>query len=183
MAEELLKKIPAETRWEINAKIMSTLFVIRGEKIVAPALGKGEGIISHLWGADKWKEIHVKIFGDAGRQLMSWFKEMFNIPVEDAIGAAKLANVAATLLQGPEWNFEIVEATPERVVNRITKCVWMERYREFGVDPAFIPCVSGCPAWHQQGFNATIPKLACKTIKQMPKGDPFCEYIYEFAEE
>jgi hypothetical protein len=53
MAEELLNKIPFEKRWEINAKVMSTLFVIRGEKIVAPALGKGEGIISHIWGAEK----------------------------------------------------------------------------------------------------------------------------------
>jgi hypothetical protein len=46
--EELLEKIPPGKRWEITSKIISALWVIRGEKIIAPLLGKGEGIISPI---------------------------------------------------------------------------------------------------------------------------------------
>jgi len=69
MVEELLKKIPAERCWEITTKILTSLYVIRGEKIVAPELGKEEGFISPVRGLEKWEEIHVKIFGD-GAKLM-----------------------------------------------------------------------------------------------------------------
>jgi len=50
---------------------MSALWVIRGEKIIAPILGKGEGILSPIWGAEKWQEIHIKIFGDGGSRSAS----------------------------------------------------------------------------------------------------------------
>ena len=72
---------------------MSALWVIRGEKIIAPLLGKGEGILSPIWGAEKWQEIHIKIFGDGGKLLFQMFTEMFNIPIENAIDAAKLSMV------------------------------------------------------------------------------------------
>ena len=112
MAAELLEKIPAEKCWAITANILWRFLVLRGEKLIAPVLGKGKDIFSPLWIKEKWYEINEKIFADAGRQMMLMAKEMFNIPVEDAIGAAKLQIVVATLLSGPELEWwEIVEAT------------------------------------------------------------------------
>ena len=69
MVEELLKKTPAEECWAITAKIITALYVMRGEKIIAPALGAGEGIIAPVWGAEKWTEINVKIFGDGAKLI------------------------------------------------------------------------------------------------------------------
>jgi hypothetical protein len=181
--EELLEKIPPEKRWEITSKILSSIVVMRGEKIIAPALGKGKGITSPIWGAEKWTEINVKIFGDTGKITFPWIKETFNIPVEDAIEAAKLETVVATLLLGPEQENEYPEATPERVVLRITRCTWMERYKEFEVDPAYIPCFHGCQAWCEEGHKAINPKITFKRTKSMPRGDPYCEGIIEFEEE
>lgn len=183
MAAELLKKIPAEKRWEITAKILSAFMVLRGEESVAPLLGKGEGITSPIWGAEKWQEIHIKIFGDGGKHLFPMFKEMFNMPVENAIDADNLVGVAATLMNGPEMEDEIVEATPERVVSRVTKCVWMERYKECEIDFAFIPCVQGDQAWGEEGLKAVNPKITYKITKAMPLGDPYCEMVCEFKEE
>jgi hypothetical protein len=177
---ELLERIPIERCWELTSKILSAFFVIRGEKIIAPVMGKGEGIISHIWGAERWADINVKIFSDGGKQLIPWVKKMFNIPVEDAIGAAKLIIVAATLLCGPELEFEIVEETPERVVVRWHKCVWTERYKEFEVDPAFIPCPKGHKVMWNEGLKLIDPKLSDKLTKAMPWGDPYCEDVYEF---
>jgi hypothetical protein len=183
MAEELLEKIPPERRWEITSKILSRFMVLRGEESVAPLLGKGEGIISPIWGAEKWQEIHIKVFGDGGKHLFPMFKEMFNLPVENAIDADNLVTVVATLMNGPENTPEVVEATPERVVGRIIKCTWMERYKECDIDRAFIPCVHGDQAWGEEGLKAVNPKISYKITKAMPLGDPYCESIVEFKEE
>ena len=184
MAEELLEKIPPEKRWEITTKTLTSLYVIRGEKIIAPELGKGEGITSPIWGAEKWIEINVKIFGDAGKLLFPMFKKMFNIPVEDAIEAHKLETVTYTLMMGPEFEVEYVEKTPKRVVTRTTKCPWWERYKEFEADPAFTACdKGGHQAWGEEGHKVINPKLTYKLAKAMPRGDPYCEVIIEFKEK
>jgi hypothetical protein len=184
--KELLKKIPPEKRWAITAKIISSLYVMRGEKIIAPELGAAEGFISPIWGAEKWEEIHIKIFGDGGKLMYPWVKETFNIPVENAIDADDLLEVVAVLMLGPESGSEFgeyVEKSPERVVWRTYKCTWMERYKEFEVDPVFIPCARGCQAWCEEGLKLINPKLTYKASKFMPEGDPYCEYIIEFKDE
>ena len=184
MAEELLERIPPEKRWAITAKILSSLHVMRGEKLIVPELGKGEGIISPIWGAEKWTEIHVKIYRDAAKLMFPMFKEMFNIPVKDAIGAAKLNNSVGSLLMGPEFTYEFIEETRERIVGRVTKCTWMERFKELEVDPAFITCDKGpCQLWCEEGLKAVNPKITYKATTFMPRGDPYCEGIFEFKDE
>ena len=160
MAEELLEKIPAERRWDITSKILSALYVIRGEKIIAPELGKEKGFISPVRGLEKWEEIHVKIFGDGAKLMFPWVKETFNIPVENAIDADYLETVVNTLLLGPEGEWHYVEKSPQRVIYRNTKCTWMERYKEFEVDPAYIPCFRGCQAWGEEGHKIINPKTS-----------------------
>ena len=67
MVEELLEKIPPERRWEVTAKYLITFMVLRGEKVIAPELGKDDGIIAPILGAEKWDEIHLKIIGDGAK--------------------------------------------------------------------------------------------------------------------
>ena len=184
---ELLEKIPTERCWEITTKILSSLFVLRGEKIIAPAMGMEEGVVAPVLGAEKWTEINVKIFGNGSKILFPLFKDMFNIPVENAIDASDLVEVVSVLQLGPTQGEEFgenVEYSPERVIWRQHKCTWMERYKEFKADHAFIPCDKGaCQAWGEEGLKAVNPKLTWKVTKAMPSGDPYCEFIYEFKEE
>ena len=182
MAEELLEKIAPEKRWAITAKILSALDILF-EKSVPPLLGKGEGIISPLMGWEKLEEILDKIWADAGKTFVPWVKETFNIPVEDAIGAAKLVWVAARLMFGPEWEIKYVEKTPERVVVRWTKCPNWERYKECEVDPTFGQCEGGHQVILEEGFKAINPRLTFKFTKTRARGDPYCEDVYEFKEE
>jgi len=186
MAEELLEKIPPKKRWELTASILTRFIVLRLLK-ARPLLGKGEGIIAPVLAYEKYMEINAKIWGESGRKSYPWVKESFNIPVKDAVGAAELVTVAATLTQGPEWEYKIVEAVPERVVYRITKCAFMERLKELVVDPEHIPdfssCAAACQAWSEEGVTAISPKLTFTLTKAMPRGDPFCENVYEFKEE
>jgi hypothetical protein len=146
-------------------------------------MGKGEGIISPLMGWEKYDEVSRKTWGEGGRRFLPWVKERFNIPVEDAIEADKLTEVAATLTSGPEQAFKIVEATPERVVSRTIKCAFMERYKELEVDPALSTCPGGDQAWGKEGLKAIDPKITYKITKAMPWGDPYCEFVYEFKEK
>jgi len=180
----LLENLPPETGWAMTAKTLTSFIVSRMLKTSTPFLGKDDGILSLLSGWDKEVEIKAKIYAEGARKMFPFVKETFNIPVEDAVGAANLLIVAATLMNGPETKFEIVEVTPERVVVRWLKCVWMERwFKDFGTKPELIPCHKSDQAWGEAGLNAVNPKLTYKVIKAMPRGDPYCETLIEFKEE
>lgn len=183
MVEELLEKIPAEKRWAITAKILADILVVQGEKITAPIIGKGENIIAPVKGAETWTEINVKIFGGFFKQWWPLIKETFNIQVNDAVGAANFVGAAAKLQSGPEWEFEYSEATRERTVVRVTKCAWWERYKENEVRPEFIPCLPTCEVEIGEGLKVVNPKITHKLTKARRRGDPYCEYVYEFKKE
>ena len=178
---ELLEKIPPEKCWAITAQILFIFMVLRGDKLIAPQLGVGKDIFSPLWSKEKWFEINEKVLPEAGMKMMQMAKEMFNIPVEDAIGAAKLVIVVATLLYGPEQKWwEIVEATPERAVLRAPKCFGWERYNEYEVEPEFRPCVSLEQTFWPEGLKTINPKITRKRTTALPLGDTYCEFVVEF---
>jgi hypothetical protein len=183
MVDELLKKISPETCWAITAETLTRFNVLSTMKTSAPFLGKSDGILSLLSGWDMWVEIKEKVYGDGGRMMFPLIKETFNIPVEDAIGAMKLLCIASYLLQGPEYMSEIIEGTPERVVWRVTKCAWWERFNEHEIEPGLIPCNEGDQAWAEEGLKEINPKLTFKITKSMPWGDPYCECVIEFSDK
>ncbi|MFX1521802.1 MAG: hypothetical protein ACFFCD_18000 [Promethearchaeota archaeon] len=180
---ELLKKIPAETCWAITAKALTGFLVRRGEKHIAPDLGKSKGFISPLWSKEKWIEVGVKVFGDGAKQLFPMIKETFNIPIEDAISATKFVMIAARLVFGPEFEFETTEESREKVVLRWIKCPLWEIYKENKVDRAYIPCEAGHEAYFEEGFNAVNPKLTHNLTKARLRGDAYCEDIIVFKDE
>jgi len=183
MAKELLKNIPTEKCWEITAKILADILVVQGEKITAPVIGKGENIIAPVKGAETWTEINVKIFGGGFKQFFPWIKEMFNIQVENALDAAKFNYVTASLQSGPEWEFEYPEVTRERAAIRVTQCAWWERYKENEVRPEFIPCLPTCEVEIGEGLRVINPKITHELTKARPRGDSYCEWVYELKEE
>ena len=176
---ELLKKTPVEKCWEITAKILTRFLLKRGVKTVMPLLGKEEGYISPVWGLEKFEEIGVKVFAEGGRKMLPMVKETFNIPVEDAVEAAKLVMVAIKLLAGPEIKYEIVEKTPEKAAVRYIKCPVWETYKELEVDPDLIICPPTHQLWAGEGFKAINPKIPHKLTKALPWGDLYCEDVIE----
>lgn len=178
-----MEKIPVETCWAITAKVLTSFFVLSGAKVLPIALGSVKGVISPVRGRETWLEINEKIFGRGGSKFIPMVKENFNIPVEDAIGAAKLHIVAETLLTGPEAETAIVEDSKGRVVYRTTKCAWWERWKEFGVDPTLLRCDTTHQAWDEEGLKTINQKLTHKITKALPRGDSYCEFIIEFKEK
>ena len=180
---ELLEKIPAEACWAITAKFLIGFSILRGSKTIVPLMGKEEGIIAPVLGFEKFEEILAKVFYEGGRRIYLNTKQMLNIPVNDAAEAAKLGAVVENLVSGPEWKREYVEESSHRVVCRITKCPWWERYKELEVDPELRPCDGAHEIQNREGLKAVNPKMTFKFTKAMPRGDPYCEEVFEFKEE
>ena len=180
---KLEKVISPEKGWEITAKALTRLIITRMVKTSAVELGKAEGVTALLLGNEKFDEIQVKVWGKGSTKYLPLFKEMFNISVEDAIGAAKLVEVYVKLLAGPEYKIEIVESTPEKVVIRRPQCPWWNRYVELGVDLTLRGCDSGHVGWMEEGLKELNPKLTYRLTKTLPWGDPICEEVIECKEE
>jgi hypothetical protein len=168
MAEEILKNIPEKMKWEITAKTLTSALAAL-DPILAPIMGK-----------DTWREINDNLFAEGAKIAFPQIKEAFNIQVEDAIGATNLAKVVATLQMGPEFEWENIEESPERVIWRVTKCPWWNRYDELELKPEFRVCETGSTAWGEAGFRVINPKITFKHTKSMPRGDPYCEHVIEF---
>ncbi len=180
---ELLEKISAEKCWEITSKALLRLFISRGTRWMPLIFSKGEGIFAPVMATEKWTEILSKMYTDGATKRFPLFKERFDVPVEDAIGAYNFVDVVSALEDGPNWEGEYIEKTPERVVWRITKCPYWEIYGELKIDPALISCDVVHQAWGEAGFKAINSKITRTLTKALPRGDPYCEDVYEFKEE
>ena len=169
MAKEIVEKIPTDVKWLITSQSYTG-----GSAALDP-------ILCELLGKEKWQEINDGFWAEGGKMAYPQIKEAFKIPADDCIGASNLVGVVAILVGGgPEYEWEPVgEEKPERVVYRITKCPWQERYNEFNVKPEFRMCPSG----HENFVNAGLEAINCpvvqKLTKAMPRGDPYCEVVYE----
>ena len=146
-------------------------------------LGEEEGILSPVWGWEKWIEILTKIMGDGAKRFYTWVKETFNVPVEDAIEVGDLSDACAILQMGSEYEFEVLEESRERVVKRTTKCAWNEMFNELEVPPELRGGCVVCTVWVEEGFKAVNPKVTVKRTTSMASGDPYCEWINEFKEK
>jgi hypothetical protein len=138
--------------------------------------------MAEVLGMDKWQEIHDNLWGEGGKFTYPQVKEAFNITVENAIDAANLAAIVATLGHGPRYETEVIEETPKRAVYRYTKCPWWDTYQAFGAKPEHIVCHGGHDRFVGDGITAVNPKIKHKLVKSMPRGDPYCEVIFELEE-
>jgi hypothetical protein len=146
-------------------------------------LGKGDGFYTPIWGWEKYKEIVIRVMGESIKELLVRVKEVFNIPVEDAIGADNLSTVTGALQNGPDREYIHIERTPERVIGRYLKCPWWEIYKDYGIKPEFTICEPVCAEIFEEGIQKINPKITYKSTKSMPRGDPYCEFLTEFKDD
>lgn len=182
-SKRLLEKIPAEKCWAITAKTLLNFALLRGSKTVVPLLGRGEGVFAPVMGWEKYKEIVIRVMGESVKNLHHRVKEMFDLPVENAVDAAKLHTVVGKLQSGPESEYELIEESRERAVIRLSNCGWRARYKEFGITPELTICQPAHEEPSQEAFKEINPKLTFKFTKSYAKGDPYCEALIDFKEE
>jgi len=166
-----------EKGWAITAKILIGFIISRAVKTSSSLLGKGEHFTLLVTGWEKYEEILQNVYGDIGKQLCHYVKETINTPVEDAVTAAKLYRTAWTLLSGPDFEYEIVQASPEEAVVRINNCPWLQRFEEFEIGPEHRACHRSHQANGEKGLMVFNPMLTFKLTKAPQWGDSYCEFI------
>lgn len=167
MYAEILSRIPAEKRWAIAGQTFTAAYTAIIQ-LLGPVVGR-----------EKLIELNNLVYGPGAKMTFPGIKETLNINTDDAIGVNQLAGAVAYLQMGPEFEFEVVEETPQRVVARTTKCPWWDRYVEQNGDPDYMICPEGHTQWGEEGCKSVNPNCTFKMTKTFAWGDPYCEYIWE----
>ena len=167
MAEKILDKIPVEKRWEMAAQSFAN-----------GCMGYIQVLLGII-GKEKLAEIESKMWGEGMKMSFLNFMEEFKMPAEDAVDAANLTAVFAFLALGPECKMERIKESRNRVVDRYTNCQWWESAKQFGIAAQY-ECA--CPDWGEDALKAINPKLTATLTKSQPRGDPYCECVYELRE-
>ncbi|MGA2938959.1 MAG: L-2-amino-thiazoline-4-carboxylic acid hydrolase [Syntrophobacteraceae bacterium] len=161
---ELIEKISAEARWQIATKGLTGAWMA-----CANALKQAVG-------EAKYNEFNGEFWSQAGKGVKE-FVDAFGLPVGDAREIEEAIELAVRAVMGPEWEFEVVEATRDRCAARVSKCPYHERWKEQGLGWDF--CKIGHRRWGDGVVESLNPDFAHSLPKTMPGGDPYCEFIVE----
>jgi hypothetical protein len=161
---EAIDKVPAETRWEIATKGLTGACAVM------------TNALQNTLSPEKFDEFQVGLWTEAGKGA----KELANslgLTIENARDIDGVLALLAVTSMGPEFKFEVVEATEDRCVGRTTKCAWHERWKELGLKDDF--CSSGHQGWGDGAVESLNPNFTFSLTKNMVRGDQFCEWIIE----
>lgn len=161
---EALEKVPAETRWEIATKGLTGACTVMSNAL------------KEALSPEKFDEFQLGLWSEAGKGA----KELANalgLAVENPRDINEVLILLAMTSMGPEFKFEVVEASEDRCVVRTTKCAWHERWKELGLKDDF--CGSGHQGWGDGAVGSLNPNFTFSLTKNMVRGDQFCEWIIE----
>ena len=127
-----IEKVPAEIRWEIATKGLTGAITAYGN-----ALNGAEG-------EEKYNEFIRILWYEAGKGAKE-FADNFGLSCESPRDVEEITELLAIASMGPEFNFEMVEATEGKCVGRSIDCPWHKRWMELGLD--FDLCSSGHQGW------------------------------------
>jgi len=163
MADKI-EKIPDETRWEIATKGLTGAYI---------AISKA---LKEAVEQDKFEEFNGSLWYEAGKGARE-FADTFGLPIETAEDVEMVTHLLAKASMGPEFVFEVVEATKDRCVGKTTECPWHKRWKEQGID--FNTCGVGHQRWGDGAVESLNPNFSFKLTKNMLLGDAHCEWVVE----
>ena len=161
---ETIEKVPAETRWEIATKGLTGALTAMSNAL--------QGALSQ----EKFDEFQVGLWSQAGKGAKE-FADTLGLTTENPRDIEEATELLGMTSMGPEFNFEIVEATEDRCVGRTNKCPWHERWKEFGLKEDF--CNSGHQGWGDGAVQSLNPNFNFTLTKNMQRGAQFCEWVIE----
>jgi hypothetical protein len=157
-------QIPAETKWAISTKGLTG------------ALAAHLNAIYGIAGKEKYAEVVRPIWVQMGRASAE-MAEAFHMTVDNAQSAAEAGAAICICAMGPELRIEEIEASEDRTVMKITECPWWNRMKELGISHDLL---TSCDITFWDHFMKSLnPKITMRHGKQMHRGDPYCEWIFE----
>ena len=163
MADKI-EKIPEHTRWEIATNGLTGAYIA-----ISNALKQAVG-------QKKFDEFNGGLWFEAGKGAKD-FADNFGLPAENAGDIESVTHLLAQASMGPEFVFEVVEATDDRCVGRTTQCPWHKRWKEQGLD--MDTCSVGHQRWGEGAVESLNPEFAFRLTKNMVRGDSHCEWVVE----
>ena len=156
--------IPMDARWEIATKGLTGAYIA-----ISNAMKQAVG-------QQKFDEFNGPLWHEAGKGAKE-FAASFGLPSETASDVEAVMHLMAKAAMGPEFQFNIVESTPDRCVGTTTECPWHKRWKEQGLD--MDTCSAGHQAWGAGAAESLNPNLTFKLTKNMVRGDSHCEWVVE----
>jgi hypothetical protein len=156
--------IPEKTRWEIATKGLTGAYI---------AISKA---LKQAVGQKKFEEFNGSLWYEAGKEAKE-FADTLGLATENAEDVEEVTHLLALASMGPEFVFEVVEATKDRCVGRTTQCPWHKRWKEQDVD--FDTCGVGHQRWGDGAAESLNPDFMFRLTKNMVRGDSHCEWVVE----
>lgn len=159
-----IDSIPEKTRWEVATQSLTGAFTA-----ISGALQKAAG-------QKGFEAFNGPLWYEAGKGAKD-FASTVGMTAKSAPEIEEVTHLMAQVAMGPEFAFEIVEATNDRCVGRATECPWHNRAKEQGQD--FDSCGVGHQNWGDGAVESLNPDFTFKLLKNMNRGDSHCEWVVE----
>jgi len=163
MADKI-DSVPEGVRWEIATKGLTGAYIAISNAL-QQAVGQG-----------KFEEFNGALWYEAGKGVKE-FADSVGLPTENATDIEAAMNLLAKASMGPEFQFDVVEATPDRCVGRTTQCPWHKRWKEQGLDAN--TCGAGHQRWGDGATEALSSDFKFTLTKNMVAGDSCCQWVVE----
>ena len=109
-----IETIPEKTRWEMATKGLTGAYIA-----ISNALKQAVG-------QKKFEEFNGSLWYEAGKGAKE-FANTVGLPTGNAGDVEEVTHLLAKASMGPEFVFEVVEATKDRCVGKTTRCPWHKR--------------------------------------------------------
>ncbi|HYM18444.1 MAG TPA: L-2-amino-thiazoline-4-carboxylic acid hydrolase [Micropepsaceae bacterium] len=159
-----IEQVPENARWELATKSLTGAYIAISNAF-RQALGQ-----------KKLEEFNASLWHEAAKEAKA-FAQNFELPTKTAADVEAITHLYAKASMGPEFVFEVVEATQDRCVGRTTQCPWHKRWKEQGLD--FDICSAGHQRWGDGVAESLNPNFTFKLTKNMVRGDAHCEWVVE----
>ena len=126
---------------------------------------------------DKYDEIERSIWTEGGKEVKN-LAAALGLPSDNAIEVNDTFGVIGTTLFGPEFRFEIVEETKDRVVGKVIECPILNRAREMGLHPEIV-ALKTCMTFNKSAVENLNPEYTHRLNANMCSGSRYCEMIIE----
>lgn len=158
-----LGDIPTEVRWEIAVKASQSLSV-------------GYGMaFRQILDEETVKQVEEAIWTEGGKEVKA-VADILGLPSENATEVNDAWGIVGMILMG-KWEYEIREATDERVIEHLTSCPNLNTHREMNIPIISMPDL--CQAYCTSAVESLNPKYTQRFTKRMCTGDSYCESIVE----
>jgi len=156
--------IPEKTRWEVATKGLTAAYTA-----ISNALRQAVG-------QSKFDEFNGPLWHEAGKGAKD-FAANLGLATANASDIESVTHLMAQAAMGPEFVFEVAEATKDRCVGTTTECPWHKRWKEQGL--AMDTCSVGHQRWGDGAVESLNPNFTFKLTKNMVRGDAHCEWVVE----